>query len=106
VASWWETEAAKRLLPELFGDHEGDHATPGEISVVLASYPELVATRAPAGLGAPSVHFYTATDFRQRFPDGRMGSDPSLASPANGEPIRAEVVADLAAAYREFLAES
>ena len=54
---------------------------------------------------APSGRFYGPEDFRRRYPDGRIGSDPSLARPEHGEKlidISAQSIADI---YAEFLAE-
>ena len=42
--------------------------------------------------------------YRGRFPDGRIGSDPSLASVAAGERLYQAAVADVRADYHRFLA--
>ena len=54
---------------------------------------------------APSGRFYDARDYRRRFPDGRIGSDPSMASSAHGERLVTAAAADLVDAYRKFMAE-
>ena len=56
--------------------------------------------QAPAGAG-----FTDAADFRRRYPDGRIGSDPSLAAPGAGERLYRAAVEGLAEEYRTFLAE-
>ncbi len=45
-----------------------------------------------------------AGDYRAKFPDGRMASDPSLATAADGETLLAAAVEDVAEAYRAFVA--
>jgi len=52
---------------------------------------------------APEGSFYDCEDYRRRFPDGRIGSDPTLATAEIGERLRAAAVKDLAADYRKFL---
>ena len=44
-----------------------------------------------------------ADEFRRRFPDGRMGSDPALASIEQGQQLFEAGVADCWEAYRAFI---
>ncbi len=89
VINWWDQPAVKALLLELFGAREGHHATPGELSIVRKFYPRGVPdTPAPEKFEAvPAPQIFSAPDFRRRYPDGRVGSDPSLATAAAGERI-------------------
>jgi creatinine amidohydrolase len=104
IVSWWEGEATQGVLTQLFGDREGRHATPGEISIALQVHPDERRVLELIPPVAPVAEFFSAADFRARFPDGRIGSDPTLASAAHGEAIALAAVAELAEAYREFLA--
>ena len=52
---------------------------------------------------APKGPIYTALDYRQRFPDGRIGSDPSLASIEAGEKLFHAAVDGITTDYQEFL---
>ena len=52
---------------------------------------------------APTGPILDARDYRRRFPDGRIGSDPSLANPEAGERLFKGAVEDLAKDYTEFL---
>jgi creatinine amidohydrolase len=54
---------------------------------------------------APKGSFTDAFDYRRRFPDGRIGSDPSLASITNGERLFHGAVKDVVASYTAFLKE-
>ncbi len=51
---------------------------------------------------APTSRIFGPTDFRRRYPEGRLGSHPQLASVEAGRWITDEVAEDLAADYRKF----
>jgi creatinine amidohydrolase len=46
---------------------------------------------------------YGAADFRRRYPDGRMGSNPALATPEHGKQFFDLAVKELTSSYYEFL---
>ena len=102
--SWYAGARVQKLAREMFGDGEGSHATPSEVSLSFFAYPDAVKSAALSPRIAPSGSFHHAQDFRQRFPDGRIGSDPSLASVQAGERIYQVAVAEVLEDYREFLA--
>ena len=72
----------------------GSHATPSEIAVTQWAYPDAIKSANYAPRIAPTGPIREAKDFRARYPDGRMGSDPSQATPEKG----GELVAAAAAA--------
>ena len=47
--------------------------------------------------------FFEAADYRRRFPDGRIGSDPSLSTKEHGEQLYHAAVEDMVEAYRAFI---
>ncbi len=106
LRNWWSPPAVAALQKELFGERDGSHATASEIAVTQYALPDgikqavLEPPQAPAGTG-----FTDAADFRRRYPDGRIGSDPSLATPGHGERLYRAAVEGLAEEYRNFLAE-
>jgi creatinine amidohydrolase len=106
LRNWWSPPAVLALQQELFGERDGSHATASEIALAQHGWPELikqaplVPAQAPAGRG-----FTDAADFRRRYPDGRIGSDPSLASPDRGWRLYEAAVTALAAEYRAFLTD-
>ena len=53
---------------------------------------------------APYGPIYDAEDYRRRFPDGRIGSNPSLANPEAGEKIFETALAGLKTDYQRFAA--
>ena len=77
---------------QLFPVGEGSHATPSEVSVTYFGYPQAVKSVAMTPRIAPNGPILDADDYRRRFPDGRIGSDPSQASIAAGEKIVAAAV--------------
>ena len=53
---------------------------------------------------APVGPIYDADDFRRRFADGRMGSDPSLATPEIGKRLFDAAVKELSEEWRKYAA--
>ncbi len=46
---------------------------------------------------------YSAENFRQHYPDGRMGSNPTLATPEHGQQFYQTAVKELSKSYLEFV---
>lgn len=102
LLNWWELPEVERLSVELYGDAVGSHATPPEVALTWALHPETADPRPLAPRLAPRGSFFAAADFRARFPDGRIGSDPSLATPAHGEKLLACAAREIAGMARAF----
>ena len=105
IVNWYDGRSVNALIRELFAGKEGSHATPSEVSVTLHAYPEHRHSRPLDPAIAPNSLFFGAQDFRRRHPDGRMGSDPSAASPEHGKRIADTAIADLAQHYKGFITE-
>ncbi len=105
LKNWWETPGVQQLSKELFGDREGSHATPSEVSVTQWAYPEAIKRAAMGAANRRVRDFCDADDYRRLFPDGRIGSDPTLATPEHGARFVATAVKDIAEDYRKFLAQ-
>lgn len=106
LKNWWETAGVHKLSKELFGDREGSHATPSEVSVTQHVHPAAIKQR-PMGPPAPRARGFTdAEDYRRLFPDGRIGSDPTLATPEHGARFIETAVRDIAEEYRKFVAQA
>lgn len=104
IANWFMCAAVYKLAKELYGDQEGSHATPSEVAVTQYVYPEAI-KQAPLAAQVSSSHkIYGAADFRQRYPDGRMGSNPDLATPEHGKQFWELAVKELGNGYLEFMA--
>jgi creatinine amidohydrolase len=104
LVNWWDSPQVGTLSRELFGADEGSHATASEVAVTQWAYPETIKSVVLDPLRAPSGRFEGPGDFRRRFPDGRIGSNPGLASPEKGKRLYEAAVPDLARFYKDFVA--
>jgi creatinine amidohydrolase len=95
--NWWELPGVMSTCQRLHPKHEGSHATPSEVAVTYAAYPAQCRSLTLDPLVAPSGGFTDAEDYRARFPDGRIGSDPTQATVEAGN----EIIAAAAKALRE-----
>jgi len=102
LRNWWELDGVQSTIKELFPVGEGHHATASEVSVTYFGYPEAQKSVAMSPKIAPTGPILDAEDYRRRFPDGRIGSDPSQATPEAGEKIVAAAVKELVAEFRRF----
>ncbi len=103
LRNWWEFSEVLAEARKLYGKAEGSHATPSEVAVTWFTYPEAIKRGALSPAIAPNGPFHDAEDYRARFPDGRMGSDPSLATPEHGAQLLAIAARAVAADYARFL---
>jgi creatinine amidohydrolase len=55
---------------------------------------------------APTGGFTDAADYRRRFPDGRIGSNPGLASVEAGQRILEAAISGMAAEYESWIKDS
>ncbi len=87
LRNWWDLPGVHKLCEEIFPVGHGSHATPSEIAVTQAGYPDRIKTADYSPQIAPNGPIRDALDYRARFPDGRIGSDPAQASPEKGQRI-------------------
>jgi creatinine amidohydrolase len=86
LKNWWQLPGIEKLCLSEFPVGHGSHGTASEIAVTYWAYPER------AFLGqvtldpkiAPEGPIRDAGDYRKRFPDGRIGSDPTQSTGAQG----------------------
>jgi creatinine amidohydrolase len=99
LKNWWQNHETFALVRELYGDAEGNHATPSEVAVTQFAYPEAVKSAPLDPPVAPRGDFADAADYRRKFPDGRIGSNPGLATPEAGRRLYDAAVAAIAKDY-------
>lgn len=102
LRNWWEADGVMALSRELFGDADGSHATCGEVSLTQYAYPESIKSAEMDPPIAPTGPIYDAADYRSRFPDGRIGSNPSLANPEAGGRLFDTAIRGIISDYERF----
>jgi len=100
---WWESREVEALCKELYPAGHGSHATPSEVAVTYYAYPHAQKQVDMSPKIAPNGEIRDARDYRRTFPDGRIGSDPSVATPEQGERLVKTAAAALMADYERFL---
>ena len=104
LANWFMCRSVHKLAKDLYHDQEGSHATPSEVALTQYIYPDAIKQALLDPEVAPSGHpIYSAADFRRFYADGRMGSNPALATPDHGKQFYEAAVKELSHAYLEFL---
>ena len=102
--TFWTGARCKAISDELYPGVDGRHATASEVSLSQYYQPQHIkhAQMAPK-VAASMPQFFAAADYRARYPDGRIGSDPSLSSPEHGKRLYDAAVLDMIDAYKAFL---
>ena len=103
IGNWFMCKSVYKLAKELYGDQEGSHATPSEVALTQYLYPETIKQISLAEDAPKGYPIYGAVDFRRHYPDGRMGSNPTLATPEHGKQFYELAVKELSQTYLEFL---
>lgn len=102
LRNWWELPGVAALCREIYPVGDGMHATASEVAVTYAAYPEAVKRVEMSPKIAPIGEIRDAEQYRRDFPDGRIGSDPSQSTPADGERIIAAAAKALAEEFSNF----
>ena len=103
LRNWWHGPDLRRLSSQLYGKAEGSHATPSEVSLSWFACPDAVKDVPMSPEIAPTGEIRDAEDYRRQFPDGRIGSNPALASVEAGERLLHAAVADTIADLQGFV---
>ncbi len=103
LGSWWEGDRVKAVSERHFKDADGHHAMPSELSLSFFAYPKAVKTAELNPAVAPDGEFTDSFSFAKNFPDGRIGSNSSLASVDIGKELFDAAVEDALEVYEQFL---
>ena len=103
LSNWFMASSVFQHSRDLYGDKEGQHATPSEIALTLHLESSLLPKQRPLPVSAPAGPIYGPEDFRLRYPDGRMGSEPFLASAQDGKTLLEKAVSELSNELSIFL---
>jgi len=106
MANWFMGKRVVGLSRELYGDAEGGHATPSEISLTWHAWPDQQRDVPLEPVRAPTGPIRDAADFRRSFPDGRCGSEPALASREHSQRLYQAALDDALEDYRSFVART
>ena len=106
VLSWYAEAGVKQACREAFGDDDGQHATPSEVSITKHLRPSAFNGKAVSEQKVEKPKYYwplTATEMRTFFPDGRMESAPWLATAELGKQIAVKAAEDLEKKIKDIL---
>ncbi|MDE0532421.1 MAG: creatininase family protein [Albidovulum sp.] len=115
VQSWWDFPQVSELRSRHFGDWEGMHATPSEISITQFTtrfVESPLALEPPEKLSPEFLRKHAgdrhgpAEEHMRRFPDGRVGSHSALASSERGKELFEAAVAAVSEDYLTFVKAS
>ncbi|WP_039019827.1 creatininase family protein [Halocynthiibacter namhaensis] len=113
IRSWWDFEPVNVLRRKWYGDWEGMHATPSEISITQATHRAIApgdAAEPPEFLTPEFVKAHAgdkhgpADEHRRDFPDGRVGSHSALAQVDHGHALLNAAATSVALDFRDFVA--
>lgn len=102
LLNWFSGKRVGALCRELYGSSDGSHATASEVALSYFVHPEAVKDVAMEPKVAPDGPIFDSADYRRRFPDGRIGSDPSLATVEAGGRLCAAAVDDVCESLDRF----
>ena len=105
LRNWWHLPGIGELADQMFPAGHGSHATPSEIAITQSAYPGSIKQAVLTPQIAATGPIRDALDYRARFPDGRIGSDPLLASAEKGARLIAAAAAALTLDCAEFSKE-
>ena len=106
IISWYQLEEVKSLIEDIFGENEGHHATPSEVSITKYLRPQAFKTKSTAKKQVEKVDVYwplNRHEMKKVFSDGRMESAPWLATKEYGKIILEEAVRALEKEIKRIL---
>ena len=107
LINWWQLPGIEKLCRDTWPTGHGSHGTASEVAVTYWAYPdrETLSRMVLDPAIAPDGPIRDAADYRARFADGRIGSDPTQARGVDGGKIVAASAAALIADATAFFGE-
>ncbi|MBT4290366.1 MAG: creatininase family protein [Deltaproteobacteria bacterium] len=102
LCNWYMSENMTKISDTYFKGAEGHHATPSEVSLSFFAHPEAAKKTDLSPKIAPSGELHDAINYQKQFPDGRIGSDSSLATIEIGKKIFLAAVSDITEDFLKF----
>ncbi len=106
IISWFLLPEVQDIEQGLFGNENGHHATPGEVSITKFLRPEAFLNKAHVAGTVEKKEAYwplSKDEFKKIYPDGRMESAPWLAKENYGKLIMEEAVRVITNKIRHIL---
>ncbi|THB76771.1 MAG: creatininase family protein [Desulfobulbaceae bacterium] len=100
--SWFSGTRVRNLSDLSFGEANGSHATPSELSLSFYAFPDKEKREELSPAQSTKTNFRDCYDFKNNFPDGRMGADSSLATAALGKKFHEFALEDFLEEYQDF----
>ena len=113
IKSWWEFKEVNDLRQRLYGEREGMHATPSEVSIT--QFTHRTVRHFETGFRKLETSYYQdhagdnhqdAAQHRSQFPTGAVGSDPTLANSKDGKNLLELASNALVSDYTHFTASN
>lgn len=104
--NWYDQKRVRELGRQFYADNEGSHATPSEVALTQHLFPDAIKQVAMPAVSRAHRRFTDAVDLRSLHPDGRIGSEPSLATPAQGKALFEAAISELVETVRAFRDEA
>jgi creatinine amidohydrolase len=106
LVNWFTLKRVMEICADKFGDDDGAHATCGEVSLTYYGFQKDAervkgAEMTPGRAGDGPI--YDSDDYRRRFPDGRIGSDPRKATVEAGELLYNAAIEEIGTRYDAFV---
>ena len=102
LRNWWSGQETHAKCESLYGAAHGAHATPSEVAVTQYAYPDHIKRAELSPEIAPNGSFTDAKDYRRRYPDGRIGSNPQLATPGDGKLLAELAAKEIIEDFKQF----
>ena len=106
LSSWYGLAPVQEIIQARLAGRDGAHAAPSELSLSWALHPEHQRPTTPLPVPEVIHGFCGAELFRQRFPDGRVGSDQQLASPDLGHELLEAAVGEVLRIHRAWMEQA